>query len=140
MKTRCSQKGFTLIELAVVIAIIAILAAVAIPRMGNATASAERAMILDMVSQLTSAYSVYTAENASTPTGFDKFVTSGALVSPFSFSVAAIGPKKAKCTVSATTISCATGFNKYTTADYTFNPTSGQITVACSGGAGIPSC
>jgi prepilin-type N-terminal cleavage/methylation domain-containing protein len=131
------SKGFTLIELAVVIAIIAILAAVAIPRFGNTTAQAERSMIKDMVSQLTSASSIYTAEQASTPNGFDDFVTeSGVPGAPKTMSLGNFGTPAGGCKVSATTIT-GCSFSKYSNVTYTFN-TGGVITVTADAQAGAP--
>jgi prepilin-type N-terminal cleavage/methylation domain-containing protein len=100
------QRGFTLIELAVVIAIVAVLAAVAIPRFGDVQASAERANINDFTQKLKSAYSIYAAENAGVPTTFTQFVSTNG-VSPAGFTISIQNLAKGGCTLSsATTITC----------------------------------
>ena len=53
--------GFTLIELVIVIIVIGILAAVAIPRFFSVTNEAETATVANMVSSLESAMSIYSA-------------------------------------------------------------------------------
>ena len=72
-----AAKGFTLIELAIVIAIVGILAAVAIPRFANLTGNAERAVAQNFISQLKTAAATFTARQAAEPTGFNQFVTRG---------------------------------------------------------------
>lgn len=63
-----SQKGFTLIELMVVISIIGILAAIVVPKFSSATDSATKAKIQADLRTLDSAISMYYAKNGSYPT------------------------------------------------------------------------
>lgn len=139
------QKGFTLIELAIVIAILGILAAVALNNLGNTQASAECAMIKDMAAQLSSGYGVYTAAEGATPTGFDKYVvTTAPPLTPGAAGVGRVNPnislynfgpnaaKGTRCAVAsgaAGTITCTSTFNSYN-ATYTFN--NGAVTYAAT--------
>jgi prepilin-type N-terminal cleavage/methylation domain-containing protein len=61
-KLRERNAGFTLIELVIIIVVLGILAAVAIPKFLNVTKEAEKSSLANMVSSLESAISVYTAK------------------------------------------------------------------------------
>ncbi len=61
MKLFQSKAGFTLVELVVIIVILGILAAVAIPKLFSVTQEAEEAAVANMIASLESAMSMYTA-------------------------------------------------------------------------------
>ncbi len=65
---RKNQKGFTLIELIVVIAILGILAAIAIPRLGGFTDTAKESAAAANEKLVNNMLSVYYADNGAYPT------------------------------------------------------------------------
>jgi type IV pilus assembly protein PilA len=131
MMKRSAQKGFTLIELAIVIAIISVLAAVAIPRFADLGQTAEAALAQDMVSQLSSGAAIYTARQGTPPTGFTQYVTltnadlnaAPAGGNYFTVSLANFGPNAkngTRCTIAAAVVTCNAAFNRNNVA-YNFN-------------------
>lgn len=69
------NQGFTLIELAVVIAIIAILAGVAVQRMSGLVGGAEYALAINFGKTLNSSSATFTVNNGFAPSRYPEFVT-----------------------------------------------------------------
>ena len=67
IRKRMNQKGFTLVELMVVIAILGVLAAIAIPRFNESTAKANTARVQADLRTIDSASVQYQADNGKMP-------------------------------------------------------------------------
>jgi type II secretion system protein G len=82
MKLFSSKKGFTLIELVVVIAILGILAGIAIPRFMDATATARGAKIVADMRTIDSAIMMYNAKTGNLPSTAADITTDGTATTP----------------------------------------------------------
>ena len=80
IRQRLNQKGFTLVELMVVIAILGVLAAIAIPKFGDATATANTAKIQADLRTMDAAIVMYQAQNGKDPEDLDALKGAGLLV------------------------------------------------------------
>ena len=110
MDCRVGQtQGFTLIELAVVIAIIAILAAVAVPRMTDLTDQAETTSVTNFRTNLTSAASIYATQTGQIPTSFDDFVSNTPIAAGSTQTISTSTVGNGGCQVAGNTISCQQG-------------------------------
>ena len=78
-KRLSNRKGFTLVELLVVVAIIGVLAAIAIPRFTDATAAANGAKIQADLRTIDSAIMIYYAANNAYPSALASLTNSGYL-------------------------------------------------------------
>jgi general secretion pathway protein G len=73
------QKGFTLIELMIVMAIIGILALMAIPRFSGALRSAREAVLKEDLHTMRDAIDSYTMDKQKAPQSLDDLITDGYL-------------------------------------------------------------
>ena len=93
MKSLKSNKGFTLIELVVVIAILGILAGIAIPRFLDATATARGAKIVADLRTIDSAVMMYNAKTGKMPTAIADITTDAATAATPQYKLLASWPK-----------------------------------------------
>jgi type IV pilus assembly protein PilA len=78
------RKGFTLVEIMIVVVIIGLLAAMAIPAFKRVTASSQDKAVLNNARQLSSASDQYFLENGVTTVGFDQLVGASAYIKQLS--------------------------------------------------------
>lgn len=122
MKFFKNKKGFTLVELVVVIAILGILAGIAIPRFMDATASARGAKIVADMRTIESAESMNYARNGAYA-GLAALVTNGFLAT------APVPPTgDAKIPETNKEVKGATA--------YTVNTTTGEVSITATTGGG----
>ncbi|MGQ0651578.1 MAG: prepilin-type N-terminal cleavage/methylation domain-containing protein [Betaproteobacteria bacterium] len=100
---RKQESGFTLIELVIVLVILGILAAVAVPQFYSATADAQTAAIAGVKAAAGSAVAIATAKAKATPTGTAVAAElSGATCSAGKLQVASSGADGVKVTLTKT--------------------------------------
>lgn len=87
------KKGFTLIELVIVIAILGILAGIAIPKFLNATATARGARIVADLRTIDSAIVIYNAKTGKLPTADTDLTTASTATNPTTYQLLAVWPK-----------------------------------------------
>ena len=92
MKFFKNKKGFTLVELVVVIAILGILAGIAIPRFMDATASARGSKIVADLRTIDSAIMMYNAKTGLVPTGSGQLTADAPAATPPTYQLLAAWP------------------------------------------------
>jgi type II secretion system protein G len=130
MKSLKSNKGFTLIELVVVIAILGILAGIAIPRFMDATATARGAKVVADMRTIDSAIMIYNAKTGSMPTKTDgsELTTAAAdgTANATTFQLLAKWPVPPTGTATITKNDGKTSTLTLTTSKYTVDTTNGR--------------
>lgn len=129
MKFFKNKKGFTLVELVVVIAILGILAGIAVPRFMDATATARGSKVMADLRTIDSAVTMYLASDATgtAPVAAAVDPTAGALVPKYLASWPAPPSGTAKITNSSGTAVDITGL----TATYTLANAAGGYRATC---------
>jgi hypothetical protein len=126
-----------------------IVMALAVPRVANVTRSAQAAVALDILPQLQSAASIYTAEQDKEPTGFTDFVTNDASKigdgSAFILDLSKLGNTMGElCDIQADKILCTggSGANRFPELPgdviYAFNKGPETFSIYCDGGQNPP--
>ena len=116
-KKMSNRKGFTLVELLVVVAIIGILAAIAVPKFANANNSAKVAKIQADLRTIDSASAIYNAKEGAYPTAAQIIdATKGTLTTfpvPPTLVITTAPVYPTATTITAYTINATTGRGEY---------------------------
>ncbi len=125
------QRGFTLIELVIIIAILGILAGIAIPRFLDAQASANGAKLLGDLRAIDKAYNVYEAKVGAAPTTINQLVNYG---TDNSLLAAVPVPPSSDMLITQTDGTQ----HRFTALDTSYGITNGRATYTCEEGSKEP--
>jgi len=121
-----ARRGFTLIELVVVIAILGILAGLAIPRFLDATATARGARIVADMRTIDSAIVIYNAKTGNLPGATTDLTTAPTGANPTTYQLLATWPTPPTGTAKVTNNAGAVVTVTPTAAAYTLDATNGR--------------